>query len=214
MTDDFGPEPHETVEQAADTLKDVKEELLEERAKESQNRRWINQIGLSTGILSALAAITSMQAGYLANEGMLAQIRATDQWALYQARGTKRHLDESTVAILQALQKPVSPAVTAEIAKLKQGQDDSQAEAHKLETEASVNLQQHESFAHSVAALQIGISLGAVAALLRQRRVWYLGLGIAAVGVGFMIWGAYPSHGSKASLPTATSVALLTETVN
>ena len=74
MTDDFGPEPHETVEQAADTLKDVKEELSKERAQESQNRRWINQIGLSTGILSALAAITSMQAGYLANEGMLAQI--------------------------------------------------------------------------------------------------------------------------------------------
>ncbi len=208
MTDDFGPEPHETVEQTADILKDVREELSEERAKEAQNRRWINQIGLSTGILSALAAIAAMQAGYLANEGMLAQIRATDQWALYQARGTKRHLDESTVAILQALQKPVSPAVTAEIAKLKQGQEESQAEAHKLETEAGVNWQRHESFAHSVAALQIGISLGAVAALLRQRRVWYLGLGIAAFGVGFMIWGIYPGvHGSKASLPTATSVA-------
>jgi len=152
MTDDFGPEPHETVEQVADTLKDVREELSEERAQKSQNRRWINQIGLSTGILSALAAIAAMQAGYLANEGMLSQIRATDQWALYQARGTKRHLDESTVTILQALQKPVSPATTAEITKLKQGQEESQAEAKKLEIEAGENLRRHESFARSVAA--------------------------------------------------------------
>ncbi len=208
MTDDFGPEPHETAEQVADSLKEVQEQLSEERVKESQDRLWINQIGLSTGILSALAAIASMQGGYLASEGMLAQIRANDQWALYQARSSKRHQDESTVAILQALQKPVSPAVTAEISKLSQQQKDSQTEARKLETEAGVNLQQHESFAHSVAALQIGISLGAVAALLRQRRVWYLGLGIAALGVGFIIWGAYPRvHESKASLPTATSVA-------
>ena len=208
MTDDFGPEPHETAEQVADSLKEVQEQLSEERAKESQDRRWINQIGLSTGILSGLAAIASMQGGYLASEGMLAQIRANDQWALYQARSSKRHQDESTVAILQALQKPVSPAVTAEISKLSQQQKDSQTEARKLETEAGVNLQQHESFAHSVAALQIGISLGAVAALLRQRRVWYLGLGIAALGVGFIIWGAYPRLDEpKASLPTPTSVA-------
>lgn len=209
MTDDFGPEPHELQEQVTDVLQDVKKELSEQQTRESQDRRWINQIGLSTGILSALAAIAAMQAGYLANEGMLAQIHANDQWALYQARSTKRHLDESTVAILQALQKPVSPAVAAEIAKLSQQQQASQNQASKLEAEAGMNLQRHEAFAHSVAALQIGISLGAVAALLRRRLVWYLGLGIATVGVGFMIWGAYPPvHGSKASLPWATSISL------
>jgi len=208
MSDDIGPEPHELEEQVTDTLQDVKKELSEEQAKESQNRLWLNQIGLSTGILSALAAIAAMQAGFLANEGTLAQINANDQWSLYQARATKRHLDESTVSILQALQKPVPPAITAEIAKLERQQQDSQIEARKLETEAYVDLRRHESFARSVAALQIGISLGAVAALLRQKRVWYLGLGIAAVGVGFIIWGTFPGvHVSKAALPTTNSAA-------
>ena len=138
---------------------------------------------------------------------MLAQIRANDEWALYQARSTKRHLDETTIVVLKALEKPVSPSVTAEIAKLKQQQQDNQIEARKLESESGENLQRHEMFARSVAALQIGISLGAVGALLRQRRVWYLGLGIAAIGLGFMLWGVLPMHEPKASLPAATSVA-------
>ncbi len=206
MSDDFGPEPHELQEQVGDVLEDVKKELSEQKAKDSQNRLWLNQIGLSTGILSALAAIAAMQAGYLANEGTIAQIHANDQWALYQARSTKRHLYQSTVSILQALQKPVPPAITAEITKLDKQKQETQAEALKLETEADVNLQRHESFAHSVAALQIGISLGAVAALLRQRRVWYLGLGIAAFGLGFMIWGASPGIHAAKTLPTNTPV--------
>jgi len=205
MAEEFGPEPHELEEQVTDSLEDLKKELSKQEAKDSTSRLWLNQIGLSTGILSALAAIAAMQAGYLANEGTLAQIHANDQWALYQARATKGHLDESTVTILHALRKPVPPAIAAEITKLRQEQQDSQAEARRLETEADVDLRRHESFAHSVAALQIGISLGAVAALLRQRRVWYLGLGIAALGVGFMILGTYPGHAAKA-LPTSTAV--------
>ncbi len=205
MAEEFGPEPHELEEQVTDSLEDLKKELSKQEAKDSTSRLWLNQIGLSTGILSALAAIAAMQAGYLANEGTLAQIHANDQWALYQARSTKGHLDESTVTLLHALRKPVPPAIAAEITKLRQEQQDSQAEARRLETEADVDLRRHESFAHSVAALQIGISLGAVAALLRQRRVWYLGLGIAALGVGFMILGTYPGHAAKA-LPTSTAV--------
>lgn len=206
MTEEFGPEPHELAEQANETLEDIKKELSERETKESQNRLWLNQIGLSTGILSALAAIAAMQAGYLANEGTLAQIHANDQWALYQARSTKRHLDESTVGILQALGKPVPSALRAEMTKLGKQQQESQTEARRLETEADVDLQRHESFAHSVAALQIAISLGAVAALLRQRLVWYLGLGIGVLGICFMVWGAYPgTHAAAKAVPTATS---------
>ncbi len=206
MAEDFGPEPQELQEQVAESVEKVREELSEQEARQAQDRLWLNQVGLSTGILSALAAIGAMQGGYLANEGMLAQIRGNDEWALYQARSTKRHLDESTIVVLKALGKPVAPSVTAEIAKLKQQQQDNQTEARKLEIESGENLQRHELFARSVAALQIGISLGAVGALLRQRRVWYLGLGIASIGLAFMLMGVLPIHAPKAP-SAAASVA-------
>ena len=203
--EEIGPEPQELQQQVMDAVEDVKEELAKEKAAESQTRQWFNLIGLSTGILSALAAIASMQAGGLSNEGMLAQINATDKWALYQAQSTKRHLDESTITVLQSLQKPIPAQLTGEIAKLKQAQKVTQLEAQKLEAESRENLRRHELFAKSVAALQVGISLGAVAALLRKRVVWYLGLGMGAIGITLIIIATLPGSQSELSVPAVRS---------
>ena len=203
--EEIGPEPQELQQQVMDAVEDVKEELAKEKAAESQTRQWFNLIGLSTGILSALAAIASMQAGGLSNEGMLAQINATDKWALYQAQSTKRHLDESTITVLQSLQKPIPAPLTGEIAKLKQAQKVTQLEAKKLEAESRENLRRHELFAKSVAALQVGISLGAVAALLRKRAVWYLGLGMGAIGITLIIIATLPGSQSELSVPAVRS---------
>ena len=203
--EEIGPEPQELQAQVMDAVADVKEELAKEKAAENQTRQWFNLIGLSTGILSALAAIASMQAGGLSNEGMLAQINATDQWALYQAQSTKRHLDESTITVLQSLQKPIPAQLTIEIAKLKQAQKATQSAAKKLEAESRENLRRHELFAKSVAALQVGISLGAVAALLRKRAVWYLGLGMGAIGITLIIIATLPSSQSELSVPAVRS---------
>ncbi len=169
MSEELGIEPQELQAQVIDSLEEVKEELVKEKAQEKQDRQWFNLIGLSTGILSGLAAVAAMQAGSLANDGMLAQIHATDQWAFYQAKSTKRHLYESTTTVLEALQKPIPQSLKEEIIKISKDQQDIQLEAQKLEEESHKNLDRHELFAHSVAALQVGISLGAVSALLRRR---------------------------------------------
>ena len=190
MEDETGTELHELQEQVIETVEEVKEELSKERLRESRERQWLNLLGISTGILAALAAIAALQAGSLANEAMLAQINASDQWSLYQAKSTKRHIEESTVILLQNLQKPIPPSTSAEVKKLNQEQNEIQIEARKLQQESSLALHRHELFAHTVAALQIAISLSAVAALLRKKSVWYLSLALAGIGIGFMILGA------------------------
>ena len=202
MSEEIGIEPQELQSQVMEAVEDVKEELAKEEVLEQQTRQWFNLIGLSTGILSALAAIASMQAGGLSNEGMLAQINATDKWALYQAQSTKRHLNESTVTVLESLQKPIPVSLTAGITKLRQEQKATQSEAQKLEAESRENLRRHELFAKSVAALQVGISMGAVAALLRKRVVWYLGLGMGAIGISLMVVGTLPGNPSYLPSPS------------
>jgi hypothetical protein len=194
MTDDIGPEPQALHEKVAEQIEAVREELSTEQAEAQQDRQWLSLIGLSTGILSALAAIAAMQAGYLANEGTLAQIRASDAWAFYQAQSTKRHLAESDVLLLKSLQRPIPAELTSQIQTLQQKQATIQSTARKLQAESTENLHRHELFARSVAALQVAISLGAVAVLLRKRSVWYLGLGLAVIGLGFMVMGSLPSN--------------------
>jgi len=206
MSEDIGPEPHELHEQVTEQIEKVSEELANDRAEEHRDRQWLNLIGLSTGILSALAAISAMQAGYLANEGTLAQIRAADEWEFYQAQSTKRHLAESDVLLLQSLQRPIPAVLNSQIQTLKQKQAVIQAEARKLQQESATDLHRHEFFARSVTALQIAISLGAVAVLLRKRMVWYCSLSLAVIGLGFMVAGSLPQtvhieHGAAVESP-------------
>lgn len=203
MSEEVGIEPQESQAQVIEAIEEIKGEFAEEKALERQTRNWFNLIGLSTGILSALAAIASMQAGGLSNDAMLAQIHSADSWALYQAQSTKRHLDESTITILQSLQKPIPIRLTTAIAKLQQAQKSTQSEALKLQVESIENLRRHELFAKSVAALQVGISMGAVAALLRRRSVWYVGLGIGAIGIALIITASLPDRPQK--LPVTSS---------
>ena len=194
MEENLGREPAEMQEDTAEALKDMKEELAEERSEQRQERRSLNLIGLSTAIFSTLAAIAAMQGGYFANEGMLSQIKSSDSWSQYQAKSTKRHIEESNVTILQALQKPVPTKTTTEIGKLDRQQQEIGHEARKLQAEAEQDLARHELFARSVAALQVGISMGAIAALTRKQAIWYVGLGISAIGIGFMVAGTLPSQ--------------------
>lgn len=194
MEEDLGREPVEMQDDTIEALKEMKEELAEERSEQRQERQSLNLIGLSTAIFSTLAAIAAMQGGYFANEGMLSQIKSSNSWSQFQAKSTKRHIEESNVTILQALQKPVPAKTTAELDKLNREQQEIGQEAQKLQAESAQNLARHELFARSVAALQVGISMGAIAALTRKQRIWYVGLGIATIGIGFMVAGTLPSQ--------------------
>jgi Domain of unknown function (DUF4337) len=194
MEEDLGREPAEMQDDTLEALKDMKEELAEEKAEQRQESQSLNLIGLSTAIFSTLAAIAAMQGGYFANEGMLAQIKSSDSWSQYQSKSTKRHVEEANSTLLQALQKPVPAKTTTEIEKLNREQQDLQKEAQKLQAEAEEDLSHHELFARSVAALQVGISMGAISALTRKKLVWYIGLGISAIGIGFMVAGTLPSQ--------------------
>ncbi|WP_373544616.1 DUF4337 domain-containing protein [Chamaesiphon sp.] len=194
MEEDLGREPVEMQDDTSEALKEMKEELAEERSEQRQERQSLNFIGLSTAIFSTLAAIAAMQGGYFANEGMLSQIKSSNSWSQFQAKSTKRHIEESNVTILQALQKPVPAKTTNEIDKLNREQQEIGQEARKLQAESAQNLARHELFARSVAALQVGISMGAIAALTRKQTIWYVGLGIATIGIGFMVAGTLPSQ--------------------
>ena len=197
MPEEMGPETSELQKNVAeaieDQIKEIKEEQDSERAKEKKDSNWFNLIGLSTGIISTLAAIAAIKGGYLANEATLDQMRSNDQWGLYQAQSTKRHIDESTVTLLNAFGKPVSKTITGEIQKYKREQSETKKEAEHLQEESGENLRRHELFALSVAALQVSISLSAIAALLRKKPVWFFGLAIGAIGVTLMIQGFLPS---------------------
>src|SRR3954453_13085316 len=60
-------------------------EQAHERARHSREA-WISWVALSTAVLAVLAAIASLLSGEHANEAMMRQIEAADQWSYYQSK--------------------------------------------------------------------------------------------------------------------------------
>jgi hypothetical protein len=62
-------------------------ETINEKAEKEKD--WSFYIAISTALIAVLAAITSLLAGHHSNEALIEQIKASDQWAFYQAKGIK-----------------------------------------------------------------------------------------------------------------------------
>src|SRR5487761_2801350 len=65
-------------------------EAIQERAKEG--KRWSLYLAISTAFMAVLAAIAGLMAGHYSNEALIEQIKASDQWSYYQAKGIKAEI--------------------------------------------------------------------------------------------------------------------------
>ena len=80
-------EPHGLQEAIAEAHEEV-----EELRKEERGNAWVRYVGLSAAIFAVVAAIAALRSGALINEAMIAQIKAADTWAEYQASREKEHI--------------------------------------------------------------------------------------------------------------------------
>jgi len=146
---------------------------------------WISWVALSTAILAVLAAITGLLSGKHANEAMMSQIEAADQWAYYQAKGIK-------AAVLDAkmtLSGTVTEQDQQKAEKYKEEQAEIQDEARHKEAEAKGHFHQHEIFAHGVTFFQIAIAIAAISALTRRQRYWFVSLVLGGIGCVLLVLG-------------------------
>src|ERR1041385_5389513 len=87
--------PEEEFETAE--FKEKLEEATERAIEESEHRaRWMVYLSFSTALIAVLAAIAALESGTYSNqalmqknEALLAQSKASDQWAYYQAKSVK-----------------------------------------------------------------------------------------------------------------------------
>src|ERR1700730_10305729 len=88
------------MEEAEVPLEHLHEEIHHQA--EHGSAPWISGVALSTAILAVLAAITGLLSGMHANEAMMDQIRASDQWAFYQAKSIKAAVLEAKTTLAEA----------------------------------------------------------------------------------------------------------------
>src|SRR5579872_4947824 len=90
-------------------LHEEMQEHAEEHAPAHGKRpSWVMGAALSAALLAAFAAVASLMAGHHINEAMIEQIRASDQWNYYQAKGVKAAVLASKLELLDGLDKTPS----------------------------------------------------------------------------------------------------------
>src|SRR5438132_1129643 len=98
-------EEFETIE-----FKEKLEEATEHAVEAAEHRsRWLVYLSFTTALIAVLAAVAALESGTYSNEALiqknealLAQAKASDQWAYYQAKGIKGSVYATQAAAARA----------------------------------------------------------------------------------------------------------------
>ena len=164
-------------------------ETLQEKALEAEEN-WILKVALTAAILAVFAAITALMAGHYANESMIEQLQASDQWAFYQAKGIKYIILDSKMDLLQQLGKEVNPKDKEKASQYKEEQKEIEKTAREKAAKSAAFLVLHNKLARGVTIFQVAIAICAISALTKRKFLWYgsMILGIAGILVLGMIF--------------------------
>ncbi|TDX01111.1 DUF4337 family protein [Dinghuibacter silviterrae] len=169
----------EEMEVPTEHLHEAIEEGVEE-ALEKQEKKSSMYIAISTALMAVLAALASLLAGHHSDEALIEQIKASDQWAYYQAKGIKAEIRSLA---------PAGPATDSAIAHYKHDQGESQKQAKEAEDASHEHLERHSVLARAVTMFQIAIAISAIAILTRRKPLWWISMGVSALGLVFFILG-------------------------
>lgn len=168
---------------------------------EHEGGSFLKLIAVSTALLAAFGAVAALRAGATANEALVLkteasrlQAEASDQWTYYQAKGIKAAVQEASQTSWLAIGKE-PPArfgetrkrYAEEQAEIERVAREKEKERDEKSAEADHLLHRHHGFANAVAIFQVSIALGAVAALTRNRPVWWGSLLLGLAGVALLL---------------------------
>ena len=135
------------MEEAEVPLEDLQEHV--HHSAEHSGEKWISWVALSTAILAVLAAIAGLLSGKHANEAMMSQIEASDQWGYYQAKSIKA----SVLDAKMSLSSVPNESDREKRDRYEKEQEEIKSEAEHKQSEAKSNFHRHEVYARGVTML-------------------------------------------------------------
>ena len=174
----------ERVEEADVPLEHLHEHV--HHSAEHGGEAWISWVALSTAMLAVFAAITGLLSGKHANEAIMNQIEASDQWSYYQAKSIKAALLDAKMSLATVTDEKDR----AKVARYEEEQTEIKSEAERKQADAKSNFHRHEVYARGVTMFQIAIAVAAISALTKKRRFWLVSLLFGVAGCVFVVLGA------------------------
>jgi len=167
----------------------VTEELSENT--EHAHAPFDKKVAATMAIIAAALAVVSVFGQLFANEELLKQAKASDQWSYYQAKSIRRY--ESDIArdlFRNQTGEGAAKGVEKYAANMEKYQKDTeeiQKEAQGLEHESEFKGRQALRMHMGEIFLELGIVLASLAILSKRSVAWYAAMASAAAGAGIAL---------------------------
>jgi hypothetical protein len=163
----------------------VDERELEE-AVEKARAPFERRVGASMAIIAAVLAVVSVYGHLTTTEELLAQQKASDQWAYYQSKSIRRYQSEFARDILGSMGTAAAAQTariyTANVERYQKETQQIQERARELERESEASGRRALRLHAGEIFLEIAIVFSSLALLTRRRSFWVAGLGSALAG--------------------------------
>ena len=170
---------------------------------------WTKWVAISTTLLAVAAAFSTLKGGSYSTQTQLATVSASNKWSYFQSKSLKQTEREIITVVAAGAASPEAKAVAvASVAKIekdiKRYDDEKSAiklEAETLDAKSSYYQARGGNFGMAVMFLQIAIMLSAIAALMKKKSFWIIGMVTGLVGVGYLTyaWALYPEFAPPAA---------------
>lgn len=162
----------------------VNEELREhaEHAHDDFSRK----AGAGMAIIAALLAVVAVYGHLMTTEELLAQQKASDQWAFFQAKSLRRYQSEVARDILKATPGERAEAQSAKyeanLAKYEKEGEEIKEKAEELSKESDLSGRRALRLHIGEIFLEMAIVFSSLAILTRKHLFWYSGITSAGLG--------------------------------
>jgi uncharacterized protein DUF4337 len=163
---------------------------LQEHAEHAKHDPTLAPVSVTMAVLAVLVAVVSLLGHRAHTEEVVLQAKASDQWAYYQAKNIRRHMDELFLN-LTSVQATTDAATLAklrgtyseEASRYKDEQKEIEDKAHEMEAEVATERNRADRFDLSEVFLEIGLVITSITLLSGRRMFWLLGLALSVVGI-------------------------------
>lgn len=163
---------------------------LHEHAEHAAHHPSMAPVSLTMAILAVALAVVSLLGMRAHEERLMLRNRANDEWAYYQAKDIRLHMDKSLAEFESfaantdaAKAQQARQANLAEAEKYAKQTDESQAKAHELEAEANKERRRGDRFDLGEVFLDVGLVVTSITLLSGKRGFWYAGMTLGVIGL-------------------------------
>jgi hypothetical protein len=154
---------------------------------------------VTLSILAVLVAIATLLGHRAATEELILQTKATDQWALFQAKNIRLHEMQSVADMLGTftpIEKEKAAALRekylSEAGQYNNDKEEASEEAKKLEAERDLAGKKEDRYDAGEVILEVALIVCSLTLLTKKRFFWIAGIvlglvGLVVTGSGFLL---------------------------